>query len=80
MPVKFRWNRHTTYCGTTRLPTTPHRPPPALTGPFPSCSSCPYPGHGFVCWSGNGQCMREFMKKLDKGAEENDDTSGTGQR
>ena len=54
--------------------------PKTMCSLFNRCEGCPYPSHGFICWSGNGKCMREFMKKLDKGAEENDDTSGTEQR
>ena len=46
---------------------------------FDRCKGCPYPRHGFVCWSRDGLCMREIMKKLDKGAEENDVRSGTEQ-
>ena len=46
---------------------------------FAHCEGCPYPSHGFVCWGRDGQCMREIMKKLDKGAEENDVRSGTEQ-
>ena len=46
---------------------------------FDWCKGCPYPRHGFVCWGRDGQCMREIMKKLDKGAEENDVRSGTEQ-
>ena len=53
--------------------------PKTMCSLFNRCEGCPYPSHGFICWSGNGKCMREFMKKLDKGAEENNDTSGTEQ-
>lgn len=39
---------------------------------FARCEGCPYPSHGFICWNRDGPCMREFMKKQGKGAEEND--------
>ena len=53
--------------------------PKTMCSLFDRCEGCPYPSHGFICWSGNGQCMREIMKKLDKGAEENDVRSGNKQ-
>lgn len=40
---------------------------------FTRCEGCPYPNHGFICWSRDGHCMREIMKKLYEGDEENDD-------
>ena len=40
---------------------------------FSRCEGCPYPSHGFICWSGDGHCMREIMKKLYEGDETNDD-------
>ena len=46
---------------------------------FTHCEGCPYPGHGFICWSGDGHCMRESMKKIYEGAEENDVRSGAEQ-
>jgi len=44
---------------------------------FDRCKGCPYPRHGFVCWNQDGHCMREIMKKLNKGVETNDDKCGT---
>ena len=33
----------------------------------PDCAGCPFPSHGFVCWSTDGSCLRTYMKKLQKG-------------
>ena len=36
---------------------------------FSRCEGCPYPSHGFLCWSSEDDCMRTRMKKLNgKGA------------
>lgn len=42
------------------------------------CNGCPYPRHGFLCWSTDGTCLRTRMKKIN-GSEENknDDSSGS---
>ena len=52
--------------------------------PTPVCShsqeynGCPYPRHGFLCWSTDGTCLRTRMNKIN-GSEENtnDDSSGS---
>ena len=31
---------------------------------FSRCEDCPYPSHGFLCWSSEDDCMRTRMKKL----------------
>ena len=28
-------------------------------GPFPSCGSCPYPSHGFICYNSEGDCLKD---------------------
>ena len=53
--------------------------PKTMCSLFARCEGCPYPSHGFICWSRDGPCMREFMKEISEGVEENDDTSGTEQ-
>jgi hypothetical protein len=30
------------------------------------CQGCPYPAHGFVCWSQDGQCMRTILQNLNE--------------
>lgn len=33
-------------------------------GPFKSCSNCPYPSHGFICYSSEGDCLRTYMQQI----------------
>ena len=33
----------------------------------PECEGCPFPGHGFICWSADGSCLRTNMKKSVEG-------------
>lgn len=28
------------------------------------CEDCPYPHHGFICWSRDGSCMRTDVEEL----------------
>lgn len=44
---------------------------------FAHCEGCPYPSHGFICWSGDGHCIRASMKKINEGVETHDDKCGT---
>ena len=37
------------------------------------CEGCPYPGHGFVCWSENGDCMRSRIAKINRIEKEDQD-------
>ena len=30
----------------------------------PLCEGCPFPGHGFLCQGGDGECMRTRLIKL----------------
>ena len=30
----------------------------------PLCEGCPFPGHGFLCQGGDGECMRTRVMKL----------------
>lgn len=39
---------------------------PRLRGPFPSCGDCPYPSHGFICYSSEGDCLRTDMQKINQ--------------
>lgn len=31
------------------------------------CAGCPYPGHGFICWHGDGTCMRTDAENANAG-------------
>jgi hypothetical protein len=33
-------------------------------GPFKSCGGCPYPSHGFICYSSEGDCLRTDMQRI----------------
>lgn len=33
---------------------------------FSRCEGCPYPAHGFLCWSSEEDCMRTRMKRLNR--------------
>ena len=37
---------------------------PKIIGPFQSCADCPYPSHGFICYTREGDCMRTDMQRL----------------
>ncbi len=47
-----------------RSHTGPHAP---LESPVcsrsPLCNGCPFPGHGFLCWGEDGECMRTRLDK-----------------
>lgn len=51
-----------------------HTGPPAQTEKpvcteSPLCEGCPFPGHGFLCQGGDGECMRTRMMKLSEKEE-----------
>jgi hypothetical protein len=33
---------------------------------FLRCTGCPYKSHGFICWSGDGSCMRTWLNDVRK--------------
>ena len=51
-----------------------HTGPPAQTEKpvctaSPLCEGCPFPGHGFLCQGGDGECMRTRLMKLSEKEE-----------
>ena len=62
----FYYARHLFASCTHKLYAPDH---PADAPPVPVCTrsdlclGCPYPAHGFLCWSTAGECMRTRMKK-----------------
>ncbi len=41
-------------------------PEPVRCNIKPECEGCTFPGHGFICWSQDGTCMRDrYLKKPD---------------
>lgn len=41
-------------------------PPQPPQGPFEKCAGCPYPSHGFICYSKDGSCLRTEIDKITK--------------
>ena len=65
MRVRYRKNGILHSYESECLCATPREPPPVLTGPFQRCAGCPYPGHGFLCWSADGEsCMRTIVARI----------------
>ena len=38
-------------------------PDPVCTR-FALCQDCPYPSHGFICWSDSKECLRTLMRDI----------------
>ena len=38
----------------------------------PGCEGCPYPGHGFICWSADGSCLRSNYKRKEGTPDESE--------
>jgi len=38
-------------------------PEPVFCKQTDHCEGCPYPAHGFICWHGDGSCMRTDEEK-----------------
>ena len=56
------------------------RTPPRTIAPQPErpictrtkrCEGCPYPAHGFICWSESGPCLRTLTERRRKATQEN---------
>ena len=44
--------------------TSPPPPEPFCCHETARCDGCPYPATGFICWCGDGTCMRTEMDKI----------------
>ena len=65
MKVRYRKNGILQSYESECLCPAPREPPPVLTGPFGRCEGCPYSGHGFLCWSADGEtCMRTEVARI----------------
>ena len=49
--------------------TEPERPVSRIS---PRCEGCPYPSHGFVCWSADGNCIRSRIAEINHIEKESD--------
>ena len=46
-------------------PSCPQEPPRRpVCHQFSRCDGCPYPGHGFLCWGSEDDCLRTRMEKI----------------
>lgn len=67
MLIRYRRNKKTACYDSDNLVTHGKvKAEPRLHGPFPSCGDCPYPSHGFICYSSEGNCMRTYMQKMNQ--------------
>ena len=54
------------YRSHTGLPAQTEKP---VSTASPLCEGCPFPGHGFLCQGGDGECMRTRLMKLSEKEE-----------
>jgi hypothetical protein len=67
MLVRYKRNKQTACYDSNNLVTVGKIPSAERPrGPFQSCGSCPYPFHGFICYSSEGDCLRSDMQKIAK--------------
>ncbi len=67
MLVHYKKNKKPACYDSDALITTGRIPPDERPrGPFKSCGNCPYPSHGFICYSSEGDCLRTDMQKIHK--------------
>lgn len=41
-------------------------PPKPVCSRFARCTGCPYPAHGFLCWTRDGECLRTRVEQIDQ--------------
>ena len=37
---------------------------PVTCREYERCEGCNYPAHGFICWHGDGKCLRTEMREV----------------
>jgi len=67
MIIRYRRNKTIAHYDSESLAAI-GRPEPveSLRGPFKSCGDCPYPSHGFICYSAEGDCLKTHLEKFKK--------------
>jgi len=71
MNVRYRRNREIAFYDSESLKSiSKPEPRESLRGPFKSCGECPYPSHGFICYSAEGDCLKTQQEKFQKIREE----------
>ncbi len=70
MLIRYKKNKRSACYDSDSLVTAGRIPPiERPRGPFKSCGNCPYPSHGFVCYSSEGNCLRTDMEKIHRKKE-----------
>jgi hypothetical protein len=65
MLVHYKKNKKPACYDSDSIITTGRIPPDERPhGPFKSCGNCPYPSHGFICYSSEGDCLRTDMQRI----------------
>lgn len=65
MLVHYKKNKKPACYDSDALITTGRIPPDERPhGPFKSCDNCPYPSHGFICYSSEGDCLRTDTQQI----------------
>lgn len=65
MLVHYKRNKQSTFYDSDQLQTVGRPDPPQqLRRPFGSCGDCPYPSHGFQCYTAEGDCLKTHLQKL----------------
>lgn len=65
MLIRYKKNKRSACYDSDTLVTGGRIPPiERPCGPFKSCGNCPYPSHGFLCYSSEGDCLRTDMEKI----------------
>lgn len=50
-------------CTRTTIKSVDERP---VCTHYERCEGCPYPTHGFICWSQDGECIRTRMEHFQR--------------
>ncbi len=65
MLVYYRRNKELAFYDSEQLQTVEKPDPPQRpSGPFESCGNCPYPSHGFQCYTAEGDCLKTHLQKF----------------
>lgn len=64
--MNYRINENFKFIMTQRVDPQPREPDAPPGCPVKrDCESCPYPSHGFVCWSSSDRsCMKDSLRRI----------------
>lgn len=66
MLVYYKRNKQTAVYDSDMLQTVGRpEPPEQPRRPFASCGNCPYPSHGFQCYTTEGDCLKTHLQKFE---------------